>query len=144
VLFQLPRNFRADVARLDGFLAALARQRAVPRLRAALEVRHESWLTPEILERLRRARVALCLHDSVQLSVTGPVTAPFVYVRRHGTTGRYHGSYTPRMLAADARRIRAWAAEGRDVYVYFNNDHRAYAVVNALRLSAMLRTSRTM
>jgi uncharacterized protein YecE (DUF72 family) len=110
----------------------------VPRLRAALEVRHESWLAAPIVSRLERARVALCLHDSAQLEVTGPVTSPFVYVRRHGTTGRYQGSYPARMLAQDARRIRAWVGEGRDVYVYFNNDHRAFAVANALRLRSLL------
>jgi uncharacterized protein YecE (DUF72 family) len=137
VLFQLPRTLPADLERLDGFLAALARQRWVSGLRAVLEVRHE-WLADEIVARLRGAGVALCLHDSNQLSVTGPLTARFVYVRRHGTGGRYQGSYPPRMLEADARRIRAWAGAGRDVYVYFNNDHRAFAVVNALRLRKLL------
>lgn len=134
VLFQLPRNFPADLDRLDRFLAALKRQRLVPRVRAALEVRHPSWITAEVLDRLRRAGVALCLHDSDQLEVTGPVTGRFVYVRRHGTTGRYQGSYPPSMLESDARRIGAWRAANLDVYVYFNNDHRAFAVANARRL----------
>jgi uncharacterized protein YecE (DUF72 family) len=138
VLFQLPRNFTADLDRLDGFLAALASQRLVRRLRAALEVRHESWLAPAVTDRLRAAGVALCLHDSAQLSVTGPLTGRFVYVRRHGTDGRYQGSYPRRMLADDARRIRGWTRAGLDVYVYFNNDHRGFAVENAAQLHALL------
>jgi uncharacterized protein YecE (DUF72 family) len=142
VLFQLPRNFRVDLDRLEGFLAALGRQRSVPRLRAVLEVRHESWLAPDVVDRLERARVALCLHDAAQLSVTGPLTAPFVYVRRHGTSGRYQGSYPARALAKDARQIRTWAHQGRDVYVYFNNDQRAFAVANALRLECSSREHR--
>ena len=144
VLFQLPPNFAANPERLDRFLAALRRQRSVPKLRAVLEVRHESWLAPDIVGRLDRARVALCLHDSAQLSVTGPITAPFVYIRRHGTSGRYHGSYPTRMLVQDAVRIRSWLRQGRDVYVYFNNDHRAFAVANALKLKRILLEDRGM
>ena len=138
MLFQLPGNFKVDLERLDRFLRALARQRSVRRLRAALEVRHESWLIPDVIDRLRDAGVALCLHDSHQLSVSGPVTARFVYVRRHGTTGRYGGSYPARRLESDARQIRAWTRAGLDVYVYFNNDQRAFAITNALRLAAHL------
>jgi len=38
----------------------------------------------------------------------GPVTADFVYVRRHGTSpGKYHGAYTDAMLRNDARDVRA-------------------------------------
>ena len=59
VLFQLPPQFHANVERLDGFLRALDRQRLVPHLRSALEVRHASWLTREVLTRLHRANVAL-------------------------------------------------------------------------------------
>ena len=109
VLFQLPRNFPADAERLDRFLAALRRQRSVARLRSVLEVRHESWMAPEIVTRLVRARVALCLHDSAQLELSGAITAPFVYVRRHGDHGPLPGVYPSRMLLEDTRRIRQWS-----------------------------------
>ena len=137
ILFQLPARFHANLERLDGFLTALARRRLG---RAVLEVRHGSWLTDEVYERLARANVALCLHDWREQPVTGPLTADFVYVRRHGTRLRYGGSYTERMLRADAARIADWTAGGRDVYVYFNNDGRAAAVRNARTLT--LYTSR--
>ena len=137
VLFQLPERFHLDVERLDAFLAALARRRI---RRAVLEVRHASWLIDSVFERLGRANVALCLHDWKEQPVTGPVTADFVYVRRHGTRRRYGGSYSDRLLRADARRVEGWAAEGRDVYVYFNNDGRAAAVRNALRLTELVQS----
>jgi uncharacterized protein YecE (DUF72 family) len=38
------------------------------------------------------------------------------------------------MLRAWAERIRAWRAEGLDVYGYFNNDVPDYAPRNAARL----------
>lgn len=138
VLFQLPGFLRADLRRLDAFLLALERQRYVPRLRAVLEVRHASWLEDAVIDRLREANVALCLHDWREMPVTGPVTADFVYVRRHGTSPtRYHGSYTDAMLRADARAIRAWRRAGLDVYVYFNNDFEGHAWDNALRLKQL-------
>jgi uncharacterized protein YecE (DUF72 family) len=141
VLFQLPRQFHANVERLDGFLRALDRQRRVTGLRVALEVRHPSWLEPAVFARLERADVSLCLHDSTAQPVTAPVTADFVYVRRHGYGRR--GSYPARALARDADDIRRWAADGRDVYVYFNNDWKAFAVKNALALTGLVQVGRS-
>jgi uncharacterized protein YecE (DUF72 family) len=138
VLFQLPAHFHLDLERLDGFLAALARQRHVPKLRGVLEVRHASWLDPRVIDRLEEAGVALCLADWRELPVSDVVTADFVYVRRHGTR-RYGGSYPLGWLEDDARRIGRWRRQGRDVYVYFNNDHRAHAVRNALTLMELCR-----
>jgi uncharacterized protein YecE (DUF72 family) len=136
ILFQLPAGFHLSLDRLDGFLAALARQRLVPGLRAVLEVRHPSWLDPDATRRLEKAGVALCLADGKALAVTGPLTADFVYVRRHGA-GR-SGNYPEAALRADARRVRGWLRERRDVYVYFNNDAHGYAVQNARRLRELL------
>jgi len=93
---------------------------------------------PETFDLLRKAGVALCLHDARLQPVTGPVTADFVYVRRHGPSGHYRGSYPEAMLRADARRIRGWLAGGLDVYAYFNNDGEGAAVRNAMRLGHLL------
>jgi uncharacterized protein YecE (DUF72 family) len=138
-LFQLPGHFQLDIERLDVFLAALTRQRHVQGLRSALEVRHPSWLDRAALDLLENAGVALCLADWKTLPVTDVVTADFVYVRRHGASRRYAGSYPLAALREDARRIRAWRRGGRDVCVYFNNDQRAYAVQNALKLLKLSR-----
>ena len=139
VLFQLPGFLRADLDRLDALLEALARQQYVRPLRAVLEVRHASWLEAPVIERLRAGNVALCFHDWREQPVTAPVTADFVYVRRHGTSPkRYHGSYATAMLRADARRVRAWRRAGLDVSMYFNNDFEGHAWRNARALAAML------
>jgi uncharacterized protein YecE (DUF72 family) len=135
VLFQLPSRFHADVARLDGFLAALGRQRQATGLRAVLEVRHPSWLIPEVFVRLRRANVALCLHDWRELAVEAPLTADFVYVRRHGPGRRGGGRYSAAHLRHDATRVAEWRRAGRDVYAYFNNDARAFALADAVDLT---------
>ena len=144
VLFQLPAFLRADHDRLDEFLLALDRQRYVRPLRAVLEVRHVSWLDPAVIDRLREANVALCFHDWREQPVSAPVTADFIYVRRHGTSPRrYHGAYTPAMLRADAARVREWLRAGLDVYVYFNNDFHGHAWRNALALRTLLARTET-
>lgn len=92
-----------------------------------------------MIQRLEDANVALCFHDWRELPVTGPITADFVYVRRHGTSPkRYHGSYTGAMLRKDAREICAWMRKGLDVYVYFNNDFEGHAWRNALTLKRLM------
>lgn len=138
ILLQLPGNFKASPDRLKNLCTSLGKQRIIRDLRAVLEVRHSSWLVPEILEHLREADVALCLADWAELPVEGPLTADFVYVRRHGAGTRYGGSYTTERLRADARRISVWLRDGLDVYVYFNNDQSACAVQNARQLMDLL------
>jgi uncharacterized protein YecE (DUF72 family) len=49
------------------------------------------------------------------------------------------GRYTGRRLAAIARRLAPWVAEGTDVYGYFNNDYDAHAVADASWLRERLR-----
>ena len=58
VLFQFPRQWRANFDRLDGFLPLLERYHPT---RFTFEFRHDSWLTPAVYERLERAEAALCL-----------------------------------------------------------------------------------
>ena len=116
----------------------LRRQRVLPDLRAALEVHHASWLVDEAFDVLRKGNVALCFHDAQVQPVSTPVTADFVYVRRHGTRARYGGSYTDQMLRVDAESIAGWLGDGLDVCVYFNNDGGGAAVRNARRLRELL------
>jgi uncharacterized protein YecE (DUF72 family) len=84
-------------------------------------------------------QVAMCLHDNTEGPVDGPLVGPFVYVRFHGTSGRYHGSYGRTVLTAWGRRLTEAARAGRPVYAYFNNDPFAVATVNARTLRELLR-----
>jgi hypothetical protein len=66
------------------------------------------------------------------------VTADFVYVRLHGDLEIYTSGYSSRALANWARRIRGWDEEGRDVYVYFDNDVKVRAPYDAQALMRKL------
>jgi uncharacterized protein YecE (DUF72 family) len=67
------------------------------------------------------------------------ITADWTYVRLHGPTGnKYQGSYSEEQLRRWAAQIREWSTRLKRIYIYFDNDDRAYAVWNALRLKELV------
>lgn len=133
VLFQLPPQFAKNDERLDSFLRMLPRER-----RYAFEFRDKSWYTDEVFTILRRHRVALCLSDHADAPAPWEVTAKHVYVRGHGPSGRYHGSYAAATLRHWADAILAWKSQRCQVFVYFDNDQKAAAPADAKRLIKLL------
>ena len=135
VLVQLPPGFARDDARLDYFLALLPEW-----MRVAVEFRHESWHVQPVFDILERHRAAYCVMSGARLPCVLRATTSFVYVRMHGPDHEhlYGGSYSDADLSWWADRIRDWDRDGRDVYVYFNNDGGGNAVRNAWTLRAML------
>jgi uncharacterized protein YecE (DUF72 family) len=126
--------------------------RAQP-LRHALEIRHDSFRDPAFIALLRRHKIALVVADTVEWPLLMDATADFVYVRLHGSEKLYVSGYDDRALGIWAGRLRAWAnggeAEGehvgpaapkrkRDVFVYFDNDAKVRAPVDARSLTGKL------
>lgn len=138
VLYQLPGNFIRDLDRLDAFLARLPRTRGGRRVRHVMEFRHPSWYVDDTFQLLERRRVALCLHDKHGSQIAGPLVGPFVYVRFHGTSGRYHGSYSDASLDRWAGVLAEQYQDGRPAFAYFNNDPDAVATYNARTLRRMI------
>lgn len=135
LLVQTPPDMPYDHARLAYFLEQLP-----PELRVAVELRHPSWHHEAAFALLERHGSAYCVMSGAHLPCVLRATAPFVYVRMHGpsTQHLYAGSYDDASLHWWAERIREWAAMGRDVFVYFNNDGEGNAVRNALTLRQIL------
>lgn len=176
LLWQLPPTLPLDMEKLEQFLELLPRTtkqaaklgrrhdervkgRAYLRvrdereLRHALEVRHESFATPELIELLRKQGVALVVADTAgRWPFLEDVTAGFVYVRLHGDVELYKSGYTDAALERWAARVCAWRdgrkpppaklvapaapAKRRDVYVYFDNDVKVHAPYDAMSLAA--------
>jgi uncharacterized protein YecE (DUF72 family) len=146
VLYQLPARLQYDADRLRRFLDALPRRPGdvetgrtgapVPRglLRHAIEFRHPSWYRDDVFRWIAEANATVCVHDKADSRFEDVGVGPFAYVRFHGTSGHYHGSYPRRALEAWAARLAAAVAAGRDVYAYFNNDAGGAAVRNARTL----------
>lgn len=126
VLYQLPPGLKKDIALLSSFLATLP-----DGLQAAVEFRHRSWYEDSVFDALKRHGVALCLHDMSESSTPLLVTAGFVYIRFHGPSGRYRGSYSDQTLSEWARWVRSQTGI-HSVHAYFNNDVGGHAVSNAL------------
>ena len=162
-LWQLPDSYAFDAERVETFLrllprtsrdaAELARRHdhrlrrgalteasAAVRYRHAFEVRHHSYFTPEFYDLLRRHRAGFVIADTAgKWSYAEEVTAPFVYVRLHGSRQLYVSGYTDEELDTWADRIRDWTAAGHDVYVYFDNDARGHAPHDAVALAERVR-----
>jgi uncharacterized protein YecE (DUF72 family) len=132
MLWQLPGNFKRDDERLAGALNAL------PKGRHCFEFRHPSWFCEDVYKLLRRHRVALVIGDTPERPFqTHELTAKWTFVRFHyGHRGR-GGNYSKTELEEWAARIREWREEV-DVFAYFNNDWKAYAVRNALDLKRLV------
>ena len=129
VLWQLPPNFQRDDERLAEALAAL------PEGRHCFEFRHPSWFADEVLDVLRRHRVALVIGDRPEVArfQRHELTADWTLIRfHHGHRGR-RGNYSESEIAEWAERIAAWR-EDAEVFAYFNNDWEEFAPRNALSL----------
>lgn len=133
ILYQLPPNQHKDLDKLDTFIKALPK-----RNHAVFEFRHQSWYDQDTFDLLNRRKVAFCVHDLADNASPRLVTGEMVYVRFHGTSGRYTGDYTDAMLAEWADWLRAQTSNVRAVYVYFNNDLEGYALNNAKALKQLI------
>lgn len=181
LLWQFPPNLRFDAALFEAFFqllpkttvaaAELALRRDARlagretlqadrnrRLRHAVEVRHESFVTPAFIRLLRKYRIAWVVADTPEpWPLYEDVTSDFVYMRLHGSTELYNSRYTTQELERWARFIASWAQGGqpedarliapklppparasRDVYCYFDNTDKRHAPDNARELMAML------
>ena len=118
-----------------------------------LEVRHSSWIEPQVLDALADLGVGLCnidqplFHRSVK--PTAHSTSGIGYVRLHGRNyqqwfspkadvrARYDFLYSVEQLEPWVDRIRKISHETRDTYVVTNNHNLGKATVNAFELQAL-------
>lgn len=133
ILFQLPPRWALNLERLRDLLQVFPAD-----LRCAFELRDPSWFAEPVYRLLEAHRAAFCIYHIAGRLAPERVTTDLVYIRLHGPDGAYAGSYDDATLAGWAERIAAWAAEGRTVHCYFDNDQAGYAAHDALRLQALL------
>jgi uncharacterized protein YecE (DUF72 family) len=134
ILLQLPPTLTLRlpdlVATLDAFPASI---------KVAVEFRHPSWYTEETAAVLREHDAAFCLADSPRTRTPVWRTASWGYLRMHEGRASPRPCYGHQSLQTWARRLAELFDSTEDVFVYFNNDTNACAVVNAgqfRRLSA--------
>ena len=128
-------------------------------IRHAVEIRHDSFRSTAFIRQLRRHGIGLVVADTVEWPLLMDVTADFVYCRLHGSEQLYTSGYDEAALRRWATRVRAWSRgaeprdairvmpaskprrRGRDVFVFFDNDAKVRAPVDALALQKRLKVA---
>jgi uncharacterized protein YecE (DUF72 family) len=160
ILFQLPPSFAVDRERLASFvdLAQSSLEKAPIRPFLAFEFRHSSWFDESILALLAKSGCPVVIHDmeraggwllkARRLTAGGLALStdrflareqPLLYLRFHGPSGRYAGSYGAAKLRPWATFARSALERGLPVHAYFNNDVAGAALHDAACLDEMLR-----
>jgi uncharacterized protein YecE (DUF72 family) len=134
LLYQLPPGMHRNDDVLTRFLGELHSG-----YRHVIEFRHESWLTEEVFDILRKHNTGLCVFDMPNLSCPLVATVDFAYIRFHGRDSLYSSCYTDDVLSEWASRITNLTPDLESVYIYFNNDVAGYALDNAVTIGKYLK-----
>jgi uncharacterized protein YecE (DUF72 family) len=151
VLIQFPWSFRNDRAERAYLNQLVERFQEYP---LVVELRHESWNDPRILQTLEDLGVGLCdidqplFADSIKPSAE--VTSPIGYIRLHGrnyqnwfreeanVVERYDYLYSRDELEPWVERIRQVSEKARQTFVIANNHARGQSLVNAFEVMALV------
>jgi uncharacterized protein YecE (DUF72 family) len=130
-----------DPVDFEAFLKLLPKAVDGRALRHAVEVRHESFRSPDFIALAREHGVAIVIAGDSDYPQIAAVTAPFVYARIMGTQETQALGYSDAALDLWASRAKAWSsgsvpegldgvevqgADGkpRDVYLYVISGHK--------------------
>ncbi|MFM0392544.1 DUF72 domain-containing protein [Paraburkholderia phytofirmans] len=135
VNWQFAPTKKFDKEDFEAFLKLLPASIEGQKLRHAIEVRNDTFKTPEFVALARKYKVAVVLAGDSEYPQIADITAPFVYARIMGTTDKQAKGYSSKALEAWAERARQLAAgttpddletaadapaktAARDVYLY--------------------------
>jgi uncharacterized protein YecE (DUF72 family) len=121
LLIQLPPGCGSqNILQLHELLGCIMENNSSWKL--AVEFRNKTWYNQSTYELLQSFQTCMVVHDMPRAAT--PLfedKLQFKYLRFHGPTGNYGGSYPISFLGEYAVYIRQWITDGREVYVYFNN-----------------------
>jgi uncharacterized protein YecE (DUF72 family) len=145
LLLQMPPTFSASqVNSLTTFVQDLP-----PGFRYALEVRHRTWVSKDVLPRLlsllQKQGIALCLVQHQWMPRLDEVTAAFSYIRWLGRREDIPDDDYGQVRINRDGQLDAWAAQvarylsaGVTVYGYFNNHYQGHSPASVRALQARL------
>jgi uncharacterized protein YecE (DUF72 family) len=155
ILIQFPWSFKNDREERNYLNQLVARFKVYP---LVVELRHESWNSPRILQTLKDLNVGLCDIDQPlfpnSIKPSAEVTSPIGYVRLHGRNyqqwfrkegnvlERYDYLYSRDELEPWVERIREVAGKAKQTFVITNNHARGQSLVNAFEVLALLEEQR--
>jgi len=155
VLLQFPWSFKNDREERTYLNQLCARFKDYP---LVVELRHESWNHPRILQTLEDLGVGLCDIDQPlfanSIKPSAEVTSSIGYIRLHGrnyqnwfreeadVVERYDYLYSRDELEPWVERIKQVADKAKQTYVITNNHARGQSLVNAFEVLALLEEKR--
>ena len=128
LLFQLPPNFKKDVARLGDLLTQFP-----PDIRCAWEFRHESWFSDDVYEVLRKGNAALCVADTEGGTTPLVCTADFGYLRLRDE------GYAKKDLEKWVGTVRDLGQSWRDAFIFFKHEESGIGPKLAQQFAALLK-----
>ena len=155
VLIQFPWSFKNEGDERSYLTQLVERFKEYP---LVVELRHESWNNPRILQTLEDLSVGLCdidqplFADSIKPSAE--VTSSIGYIRLHGrnyqnwfreeanVVERYDYLYSRDELEPWVERVREVAGKAKQTFVITNNHARGQSLVNAFEVLALLEEQR--
>lgn len=153
--WQFMTSKKFDPEDFEAFLKLLPKSVDTHPLRHAVEVRHDSFRTPEFVALARAYQVAIVLAADGEFPQIADLTAPFVYARIMGTTAAEANGYADTAIRAWAERARVLASgdnpkglqcfgpaettrKKRDVFLYVISGFKPYNPNAAMAISAHL------
>ncbi|HEX4542058.1 MAG TPA: DUF72 domain-containing protein [Candidatus Acidoferrum sp.] len=154
VLLQFPFSFHRTKETVAYLSAVLLRFRDYP---LVVEVRHDTWNSPETLALLHEHGAGICNIDQPiigkSLAPSAQATSPVGYIRLHGRRydtwfsddetipahERYNYLYSAEELDPWIARIKKVSTQAHNTFVVTNNHYQGKAVVNALQLISILK-----
>ena len=157
LVWQFMPTKKFDPEDFGAFLNLLPQSVGGLKLRHVMDVRHESFMTPEYLKLARKHKVATVFADSDEYPSFADLTGEFVYARLMRTEAKVETGYEERSLDRWVERAQAWAAgdqpadlprvdsaatatKPRDVFLYFISGAKERAPAAAMALIERLGT----
>jgi uncharacterized protein YecE (DUF72 family) len=151
LVWQFAPTKQFEAGDFEAFLQLLPDSVEGVKLRHVLEVRHDSFRSPEYLKLARKYKAATVYTDSPKFPSIADLTTDFVYARLMESSEKLETGYGPKALDAWAGHAQAWAAgkapaeleqvedkqpaaKRREVFIFFINGakERAPAAAQAL------------
>jgi uncharacterized protein YecE (DUF72 family) len=123
LLLQLPPSCGIEWKnQLVKLISAIKKFDLAEQWKLAVEFRNTSWYDEDVFRLIEGFNACTVIHD-MKKSATPQMESElkFKYVRFHGPTGNYRGTYPEDFLSEYATYINEWLNDGCEVFVYFNN-----------------------
>jgi uncharacterized protein YecE (DUF72 family) len=153
LLWQFAPTKKFDAADFGGFLELLPAAYDGHTIRHVVEVRHDSFSTPEFIALLRTFKMPVVFTDHVRYPNIGDITGDFVYARLQRGKDTIVTAYPQNDIDRWAQRLQIWApggapddlplvenskaavkAEPRDVFAYVIHEGKVRAPAGAMAL----------